>query len=140
VRVADGAGDAAALERARQARSRLRAGEAFEAVRGALGDAEPAPLPNTALPPAKLRDYLGPTALAATLRLAPGEVSEPVRSSEGYQVIQLVAREPGPDAPLAAVRPRVLDEYHRRAADLALRRYLDDLRSRADVAVAEGLP
>jgi hypothetical protein len=95
VRVADGAGDAAALERARQARSRLHAGEAFDAVRGALGDAEPAPLPDTALPPAKLRDYLGPTALAATLRLAPGEVSEPVRSSDGYQVTQVVAREPG---------------------------------------------
>jgi parvulin-like peptidyl-prolyl isomerase len=140
VRVADGVGDAAALERARQAASQLRAGEAFDAVRGALGDAEPAPLPDAALPPAKLRDYLGPTALAATLRLAPGEVSEPVRSSDGYQVTQVVAREPGPDGPLAAVRPRVLDEYHRRAADLALRRYLDDLRNKADVTVAEGLP
>jgi len=35
------------------------------------------PLPDAALPPAKLLDYLGPTALRAALTLAPGAVGEP---------------------------------------------------------------
>jgi len=44
-------------------------GEAIDAVQASLGDPPLAPLPDTLLPPAKLRDYLGPTALRTALEL-----------------------------------------------------------------------
>src|SRR5262249_25577691 len=55
--VASTSGDAGALARAAEAVRRARAGEAFDAVRAALGDPEIAPLPDALLPPAKLVDY-----------------------------------------------------------------------------------
>ena len=131
-------GDAGA--RARRAAARLRAGEPFETVRDAEGDHEPATLPDVPLPTAKLADYLGPTALAAALALDPGAVSDPVRSSTGFHVLQVVTREPDGVPPLDEIRDQVVAELRRRAGDDALRGYLDDLRARATIDVARVLP
>jgi hypothetical protein len=130
----------AALERAREASRRLRAQEPYDAVRRDWGDAELSPLPDALLPPAKLLDYLGPTALQASLALGAGEVSDPIRSGTGYRVLQVVERQPDTTPPLAEIEPEVRAEFRRRAGEQALRAYLDDLRSRADVAVAPTLP
>jgi parvulin-like peptidyl-prolyl isomerase len=139
-RVAGAADDATALTRAQEATRRLRAGEAFGAVQAALGDPEISPLPDALLPPAKLVDYLGPTALRAALTLGAGEVSEPVRSTTGYQVLQVVERQADVTRSLADLKPQVLAELRRRRGEQALRRYLDDLRSRSDITVAPKLP
>ena len=125
----------AAHTRATDAAKRLRAGEDFTAVRSALGDNEIAPLPDALLPPAKLADYLGPTALRAVLGLQPGEVTDPIRSSTGYHVLQLLERAAGSAPPFESMKAQVLAAYRKNAADAALRSYLDDLRSRADVEV-----
>ncbi len=125
-----------ALDRAQQAVRRLRAGEDFVAVRDALADAELAPLPDAPLPPAKLVDYLGPTVARATSTLEIGAVSDPVRSSTGYHVVQVVERHPDPGPPLDEIKAQVLAEFRRRAGEQALRTYLDDLRRRADVELA----
>jgi len=132
---ADGAEDAVTRERAAQASRRWRAGETFAAVRAALGDPEISPLPDAPLPAEKLIDYLGPTALKAALGLAPGEVSEPVRSGMGYHILQVVERQPDLTPPLAEIEAQVLAEYRRREGDRALRAYLDDLRAHANVVV-----
>jgi parvulin-like peptidyl-prolyl isomerase len=132
--------DAEALARAEQAAARLRAGESLESVDAALGDAALAPLPDTALPPAKLRDYLGPTALRTALELDVGAVSDPVRSGTGYHVLQVVERQPDSAPPLADIRPQVVAEMRRRGGEAALRAYLDELRAGADVTTAERLP
>src|SRR5262249_30566505 len=79
--------------RARLAAQRLRAGEYPAAVRATLGDAEPAPIPDGPLPLAKLAEYLGPTPVRAALALAPGAVSDPVRSAAGFHVLVLVDRD-----------------------------------------------
>jgi len=129
-----------ALDRAQQAVRRVRAGEDFDAVKRALGDPELAPLPDAPLPPTKLTDYLGPTAARTAAGLKRGAISDPVRSSTGYHVLQLLDREAGPAPSLDEIKPQVLAEYRRRAGDRALRKYLDDLRSRADVAVRQKLP
>jgi parvulin-like peptidyl-prolyl isomerase len=126
----------AAFERAQQALTRLRAGEDFAAVKASLGDQEIAPLPDAPLPITKLADYVGPTATRTALTLEPRAFSDPVRSQSGYHVLQVIERIPGDAAPLADIKPQVLAEYRRRAADDALRAYIDDLRSRADITVA----
>jgi hypothetical protein len=135
------AGDgSASLARAHEAARRLRAGEEFAAVRAALGDPEALPLPDALLPPAKLLDYLGPTALRAALALEVGGVSDPVRAGEGHHVLALVERREDATPPLAEIRDEVRAEFRRRAGERALRRYLDDLRGGAAVEVAAGLP
>jgi len=132
--------DPAALARADQAAQRLRAGESIDAVQAALGDPPLAALPDTPLPPTKLRDYLGPTALRTALELDVGEVSDPVRSGAGYHVLQVAERQADTAPTLDEVRPQVVAEFHRQASEQALRNYLDELRAGADVKLREPLP
>jgi len=131
--VAAGAPDAE--ERARAAAARLRAGEDLAAVRAQLGDAEPAPLPDAPVPLATLATYLGPTPLHAAIALAPGAVSDPVRSTAGFHVLTLVARDAEVVPPLADIEGEVRDEWQRREGEHALRAQLDELRRRASVEV-----
>jgi parvulin-like peptidyl-prolyl isomerase len=139
-RVPAPADEAAALARAEDAQRRLVAGEPLAEVRSALGDAEVSPIPDALLPPAKLREYVGPTALRAVLALAPGETSAPVRSGMGLHVFQLVEREEPRVPPFEEIAPHVEAEWVRRAGDRALRSYLDELRAEAEVKTAETPP
>lgn len=132
--------DPAALARAREAMTRLRAGEDFAAVRTAYGDEEVAPLPDAALPPTALREYLGPTALRTVLELPVGAVSEPVRSGTGYHVMLVLERQPDATPPLADIHGEVAAELRRRTGENALRGYLDGLRARASIEQVDRLP
>ena len=123
--------DAAVHERGAAAALRLRAGDPFAVVRAELGDREIAQIPDGLLPPQKLLEYLGPTALRAALELADGEVSDPVRSGTGYHVLMRVSGEPPRVPELADIEDLVRAEWTRRAGDRALRQYLDDLRDDA---------
>ena len=140
VRVKDAADDGPARTRAEQARERLVAGAPLTEVRAALGDAEVSPVPDALLPPAKLREYVGPTLLRHALESALGGWSAPVRTSAGYSVLSVLEREPASTPPLAEIREQVQAEWVRRGGDRALRRYLDELREEADVRVAKELP
>ncbi len=140
VRVKDAAEDAPALARAEQARARLAGGEALAGARAALGSAEVSPVPDALLPPAKLREYVGPTVLRAALEQELGAWSAPVRSGTGYHVLRVVEREPAAAPPLDEIWDSVKAEWVRRGGDRALRRYLDELRDEADVVVAKELP
>jgi parvulin-like peptidyl-prolyl isomerase len=126
--------------RARRAFERLEAGEPFLQVRAELGDLELAPVPDALLPPVKLREYLGPTALRSAMSLGLGQLGRPVRSGTGWHVIQLVEREVQRVPAFEEVEAQVRSEWTRRLGDQALRDYLDELRSRADVELAEALP
>jgi hypothetical protein len=125
--------DADARQRALTAAKRLRAGEDFSVVRRELGDPEIAALPDTALPAVKLREYVGPTATRALLAATPGEVSEPIRSAGGYQVLTLVDRTEPEVPPLGEIAAEVKAELRRRSADEALRSYLEELRRTSDI-------
>lgn len=140
VRVKDAADDAPAHARAEQARARLAGGESLAAVRGELGETELSPVPDALLPPAKLREYVGPTVLRSALDAELGVWTAPVRSGAGYHVLAVVEREPAATPPLAEIRELVKSEWVRRGGDRALRRYLDQLRDEAEVQIAEKLP
>lgn len=90
--------------------------------------------PEALLPVSKLEQYLGPSVVEAVRRLPVGEVSQPIASSGGYHVIRVVEREPGAVPPFEAVRASVRAEVVRRRGESALREYLDQLRSQADIA------
>jgi parvulin-like peptidyl-prolyl cis-trans isomerase-like protein/SurA-like protein len=132
--------EAALMEKATEAQQRLLAGAPLEQVRGELGDEEISPIPDALLPPAKLREYVGPTALRAVMELAPGATSAPVRSGMGVHVFQLIEREEPRVPPFEEVAAHVQAEWVRRAGDRALRGYLDELRHDAQVVAAEALP
>jgi len=131
---------AAGHRRASEASLAWRAGVPADEVRARYGDAEPAPLPDVPLGPAKLQDYLGPTATRTALSLPPGAVSDPVRSSLGWHVLRVLEQAPATTPPFEAIRREVETEWRRRRAEDALKTYLRDLRARARLVVAPGAP
>lgn len=133
VPVTDSMPEDVAREHAESAAARLRLGEPFEAVARELGTPPIAPLPGGFIPPAQLRNYLGPTPAQAALALQPGQVSDPIRGGTAYHVLQMVDREPGERPPLNEVEPLVRNEMRRRAGDAAIRAYLDTLTTQAEI-------
>jgi hypothetical protein len=115
-------------QRAAAAHAAIVAGDPFEAVLEAHGDAEISPLPDVLLPALKLREYIGPTALQAAMKLETGAVSAPVRSGTGVHILELVDREPARTPAFAEIEELVQNEWRRRQGDRALRAYLDGLR------------
>jgi len=134
---ASGRPEALARERAETVARRLRAGEDFAAVRGELGDATVAGLPEGALDLDTLRDYLGPTAARAASELEVGQVAGPVRGSAGYFVLVLRERLAEQPAPFEALREQVRAEYLRSRGETALRDYLAGLHESAEVRILD---
>lgn len=118
-------------ERAEQARARMRAGLPIAADEPALA------LPETPLSPTKLRDYLGETASEQALALDVGHVSEPIVVGEGAWLLECLARTPGRPLPFAEVRAQVEADVRREREDRALAELLAELRSTADITLAE---
>jgi hypothetical protein len=140
VRVGGSVGEEAARTRALDAARRLRAGETIDAVRAHDGDDEAVPIPDVLLPPTKLREYVGETAARTALETSPGTTTDPVRSSMGFHVLQVVEQEPPSVPPLDAIRDLVRAEIVRRSDDDALRDSLAALRAAATVRLGETSP
>jgi hypothetical protein len=132
--------DPESLMSAREASARLREGESIEAVAEELG-ASPSPsMPEGLLPPAKVREYLGPTPTRTALGLNAGEVSDPVRVASAYFVLQMVARTAPASPSLTRVAPQVRAEMRKRAGDEQLKEYLNMLRNRAEIRLPPSDP
>jgi parvulin-like peptidyl-prolyl isomerase len=121
--------------RAAAAHAALLAGASFESVGEDYGDDAISPLPAVLLPPLKLREYIGPTALRAAMELEPGTMSGPIRSGTGVHLLQLVDREPASTPPYEIIAEQVRNEWRRRQGDRALRAYLDGLREDIPVII-----
>ncbi|MCP5058626.1 MAG: hypothetical protein GY937_18145 [bacterium] len=140
IRVRRGEDDQAGQARAEAARAAWVGGESLTEVRKTHGDVEVSPVPDALLPPAKLREYVGPTALRTVMDMSKGEISQPVRSGTGYHVFLLLDREEERVPSYEEISELVRKEWVRRSGDRALRTYLDDLRARADVVLGETAP
>ena len=112
---------------------RLAGGESFDAVARQVSDPILPELPDTPLPPRKLRDYLGPSLVQAALQLEAGSISQPVNSAGGFHFLHVVEVQKGQIPPLDQVRGQVVAEYNRRSDDEALRDYLNWLKSEAEI-------
>jgi hypothetical protein len=136
VAVAPGA-EAVALSRAAEIARRARAGELLPALSQELGDALDPPLPEGPVSLEGLGARLGPSIAAAADRLAPGDVSDPLRGAGGYLVLQLRGREPGAAPPFDAVRGQVLADYRLRRHEELLHEHLEELRAAAEVVILD---
>lgn len=92
-------------------------------------------LPTDLLPADELRNHLGPAITAAAAEMPDGTSAVFARRGR-WLVVQVVAKERGYITDLDAVRNRVLLDYRRNLADEMLAQYIDNLRQRADVTVA----
>lgn len=140
VRVPPGSGvaeDAAARARALALSGRARAGEALTALASAEGAQLDPPLPAAPVAPAALRARLAAPVVEALAGLAPGEVTEPLRSAEGWWVLRLVARSDGELPPFQEIRPELRSLWLQQQHEQAVRAHLDELRARVPIRIAE---
>lgn len=93
-------------------------------------------LPTDLLPAETIRDYLGPAITAAAAEMPDGSSAVFARRGR-WLVVRVNAKERTAISDLAAVRNRVLLDYRRSLADAMLYDYIDNLRQRADVRVAQ---
>ena len=136
IRVPEGLGGAgvAADDQARrdaeEARQRVLDGEEFELIAIAVSDA--ASKANGGLIGPIDVSLLSGTLLDALDRIDVGDVTEPIRTSLGYQVLKLETRTQPEPTPFEEVRDRISENVFndRRLAEYA--RYLDRLRVEAD--------
>jgi hypothetical protein len=128
-----------AAERAGIALSELRGGMAPRDVEARWGDAQVSTLPDSLLPKAKIRDYVGPTVLQALDSLEVGSWSEPIETGGGFHLARVLEREAPIVPPYDEVEPLVRQDLKRRRGDELLRRYLDDLRNQSVVVIDESL-
>jgi parvulin-like peptidyl-prolyl isomerase len=110
-------------------------GQSWSQVQEAFADEDILALPGAPLPVSKLRGYLGPSLTQAAMALTPGQVSAVLPDQSGFTILQLLSLEPGTPPPLQSIREQVTREFQRRAGDQALRDYLAQLRSEAELAI-----
>lgn len=132
-------GRESAAARADAARERLIAGESITAVEAALGDRQISPVPDTMLPASKVRDYVGPSVLAALMPLTVGAWSEPVVTTSGVHLATPIDREAPVVPELGDVEDLVRQDLKRRRGDLALREYIDNLKAATPIQIDETL-
>jgi len=118
------------------AAARLKSGDEFARVNREMGDRPAVPLPDRLLSEAELRQQLGAAAASRALEMKPGQVSDPVRSGSSFHVLKFVSREPPVVPPLYQIEAQVKAEMRRLAHQGAIKDYVAELRSLADIQVS----
>lgn len=128
-----------AFNRARTASKLLREKEAFETVKEICGNSDPRPLPDRLLRPDELTLHLGRVVLDAALTLQPGEVSDPVRSNDGFHVLQVLERRDNDRVSFEGSRLDVEAEFWAERTRRALEANAAELRQTASIQKAASL-
>lgn len=133
----DGSGKQHALQRAGRAFDALQAGTDFEQVKAEFGDPITADIPGGLLPPAKVREYVGPTLLEAAAKLTQGEITSPITTVNGVFILRLIKRRDSKVPQFETIRAQVQHEFLRRSDEKNFRQYINWLREQADLAIRE---
>jgi parvulin-like peptidyl-prolyl isomerase len=123
------ADDEAAAAKARSVRERVAKGESFETLVAELS--ESGSKANGGLVGPILRNELAPALQKALEALKPGDVSEPVRTPRGYQVVRLESASAPVPAPYEEVRDLIADKVVGQKELVEQRQLLDRLRAQA---------
>ena len=119
----------AALAKLKTARERAAKGEDFAAIVAELS--ESGTKANGGLIGPVLVSDLNPTLAELFSKLKPGEISEPIRTSEGYQIFKLDTRSASEPEPFEAVRERIMNRIYQQRIEVELVKYLGKLRETA---------
>lgn len=121
--------DDQAAEKAAAVRARVTAGEDFATVASEVSDS-----------PSKANGGLiGPIALSEISdalremleKMKPGDITEPIRTPRGYQILRLEVLKPAEDQPFEAVRDVVADRVYGERQRTEFRRFMTRIRSQA---------
>lgn len=123
------AADEAALEKARQIRARVVAGEDFARLAAEVSDA-PSKANGGLIGPVERKD-LSPVLARMLDAMKPGEVSEPIRTPRGYQLLKLEAVTEAALQSFEQVRDLVADRVYQQKAQVEFAKYLERLRAQA---------
>jgi parvulin-like peptidyl-prolyl isomerase len=115
--------------RAAEARRRIAAGEDFAKVASEMSDA--ASKDNGGLVGPIKREELAPAIQELLTKLKPGEVSEPLRTSRGYQLLKVESMTEPTLQPFDKVRDLIADKVYTQKRDVEFEKYVRTLRTRA---------
>lgn len=127
-------------QKASLAHQQLISGDDFTVVEREFGSDVALSVPDSLLPLAKLREYLGPTLVEMLVNRPAGFVSPPQPIDNGLRIVQVVDVETARQPVFEDVRPQVEAEFVRQSGDRALRDYLEWLKDRADLSYPSELP
>ena len=123
-----GAEDAAA-EKAKAARARLTAGEDFGKVAAEVSDSS-SKANGGLIGPLALGQLS--TALQQTFeKMKPGDITEPVRTPRGFQILKLEALKPAEIQPFESVRDIASDKVHSARQEREFRKFMSRVRGQA---------
>ncbi|HUF47058.1 MAG TPA: peptidylprolyl isomerase [Vicinamibacterales bacterium] len=113
------------------ARERIVKGEAFAAVAAEVSEA-PSKANGGLIGPVEVAQ-LAPAMKAVIDGLQVGDVSEPLRTSRGFQMLSLESRSAAEPRPFAEVSEEIMRRIQSQRADAETARYLDGLRAQAQI-------
>jgi parvulin-like peptidyl-prolyl isomerase len=123
------AADEAAKQKAEDARKRLLAGDAFEQVAADVSDS-PSKANGGLVGPLNTEE-LTPAFLKLIEGLKVGDVTEVVRSQNGYQLVKLEAKTAQELLPAEKVRDKIADALYEQKRQVETKKYLSKLRAQA---------
>ena len=119
----------AAKEKAAAIRARVMAGEDFAKV-ATEESASPSKANGGLIGPLNVAD-LSPALQSTLEKMKPGDITEPLRSARGYQILKLDTLKPAGIQPFEAVRDLVADKVHDARQRTEVRKFLSRLRGQA---------
>lgn len=123
------AADEAAQEKAEALRARVLAGEDFATIAAEFSDA--ASKANGGLIGPINREEIAPAFLKMLDGMAPGDVSEPIRTTRGYQILKLESATTAELQPFEQARDLIADKVFGEKQQVEFENYLVKLRSQA---------
>ena len=121
--------DEEALEKVKKALARAQAGEDFAALASEVSDS--GSKANGGLIGPINRSEISPQLLKLLDSMAVGQITDPIRTAQGYQILKLETATKGAVQPFDQVRDQVADKVYEQKSQVEFIKYLDKLRAQA---------